>query len=140
MRDAQLGAVGMDFGVVPGDVAASEVALEEWCRLGETFKAEPTRFREGDRQSVSAYCVSLAVFSTSARALLAEGVTVAGRSAPDRGRVVKSPHLVAWTQASAQLQRWAKENCLTPDSRLRAGLIDGPTEDDDSGVFGGRSA
>jgi P27 family predicted phage terminase small subunit len=136
--DAQVGGLGLDFDEVPADVVAAPDAAAEWARLAERYKNTPVRFREGDRSAVTAYVTAFAVFQLAARKLLADGLIVSGRSSADRGRQVKSPSLAVWTQASAQLRYWARELGLTPDSRIRMGLIDDTKEDRDEArrVFG----
>ena len=138
VADARAGGLGLDFDDVPADVIAVRDAAAEWRRLAERYKSTPTRFREGDRAALVAYVTAYAVFQLAARRLLEDGLVVDGRSSPDRGRQVKSPSLVAWTQSSAQLRYWARELGLTPDSRIRMGIIDDTKEDRDEArrVFG----
>jgi phage terminase small subunit len=59
-QDSKVGGLGLDFDEVPamlGDVAGAE-----WARLGVVFADQPTRFREGDRSIVVAYCLAWSIY------------------------------------------------------------------------------
>jgi P27 family predicted phage terminase small subunit len=136
VSDAQAGGLGLDWSHIPVDVDASADARAEWERLGEVYRQMPTRFRESDRTSLVAYTIAFAVFQAASRALLADGLTVKGRSAPDRGRQVKNPSLVVWQQSSSQLRYWCRELGLSPDARARMGLVEENDPDEARRVFG----
>jgi P27 family predicted phage terminase small subunit len=128
-QDSKVGGLGLDFDEVPamlGDVAGAE-----WARLGVVFADQPTRFREGDRSIVVAYCLAWSIYLMATAELASDGLLVTGRSAPDRERRVKSPAMTVWSQAGSQLRYLARELGLSPDSRGRMGLKDSPESQDD---------
>ena len=131
--DAKVGGIGLDFEVVPAML--DDAGRAEFLRLGVVFADQPTRFREGDRAILTAYCLTWSLYVSTAAVLAAEGVLVKGRSESDRARMVKNPALVALTQTSSQLRYLARELGLTPDARGRMGLKDEPTDEDDEGEW-----
>jgi P27 family predicted phage terminase small subunit len=133
VRDAVVGGVGLDFDEVP-DVL-DEAARAEWARLGEVYADSETRFREGDRAAVVAYCAYWSGFLAAAQDVSTNGPVVPGRSAKDRGRLVKNPATVAMRECATQLRYWARELGLTPDARGRIGVTDDPRRPDDSNPF-----
>ena len=130
---ATLGSEGLDWAKVPTEVASSPDAHNEWRRLADEYRDSPTRFREGDRAALVAYCTSYALYLEASRHLTTEGLAVQGRSAPDRARLVKSPWLTIWSQTGTALRHWARECALTVDSRGRAGLVNDGRVDVDPG-------
>ncbi len=122
--DAAIGGIGIDWSVVPIDVAGCADALAEWRRLATVFVDQPTRFREADRAAIGMYAISFAIARLAGAELLRDGVVVAGRGRSDAGRKVKSPAMAVWSQASGQLRFWVRELALSPDSRARTGLAD----------------
>jgi P27 family predicted phage terminase small subunit len=132
-QDARVGGIGLDFEVVPPML--DDAGRAEFERLGVVFADQPTRFREGDRAILTAYCLTWSLYLATAAELASTGVLVKGRSESDRARMVKNPALVALTQTSSQLRYLARELGLTPDARGRMGLKDEPTDDDDDGVW-----
>jgi P27 family predicted phage terminase small subunit len=122
VNDAKVGGLGLDFENIPPMLA--DAGLAEWSRLGVVFQDQPTRFREGDRAILIAYCATWGLYLDAVAELAGDGLTVEGRSAPDRGRQVKNPVLVSMTQLSGQLRFLARELGLTPDSRAKLGLKD----------------
>ena len=119
-HEARVGGIGLDFEDVPAMLDADGRA--EWHRLAGIYERTPTRFREGDRAAVTAYCAYFAAFRQAAADVAERGTVVEGRSARDRGRMVKNPATVAMREASTQLRYWARELGLTPDARGRAGI------------------
>ena len=136
--EALLGGVGIEWTVEPD--LLDEDGLTEWRRLGEVYATQPTRFREGDRAAVTAYCSYWSIFRGTARDVRERGAVVTGRSSTDRGRVVKNPATVAMREASVQLRYWARELALTPDSRGRTGIVETPERDDTGNPFAGGTA
>ena len=68
--------------------------------------------------------------------LAADGLLVPGRSAPDRGRQVKSPAMSTWVQAGMQLRHLASALGLSPDPRGRSGIKEiEPIDDEDSDLL-----
>lgn len=129
--DAEIGGNGLDWSAVPKML--DDEGRAEWVRLSEIFDWNPTRFREGDRAAVTAYCAYWSLFEASGRDVTERGPVVEGRSDKDRGRMVKNPASVAQREASTQLRYWARELGLTPDARGRMGLTDdGKKEIDDA--------
>ncbi|NYI41501.1 phage terminase small subunit P27 family [Demequina lutea] len=126
--DARVGGSGLDFEVVPAML--DDAGRAEFVRLGEVFADQPTRFREGDRAILTAYCLTWSLYVMTAAELASTGILVQGRSESDRSRSVKNPALVALTQTSSQLRYLARELGLTPDARGRMGLKDEPSDDD----------
>lgn len=122
VADAKVGGIGLDFDEIPPMLA--DAGLAEWSRLGVVFADQPTRFREGDRAILVAYCLTWSLYLDAVAELAGDGLTVLGRSASDRGRQVKNPVLVSMTQLSGQLRFLARELGLTPDSRSKLGLKD----------------
>lgn len=120
VRDARIGGVGLDWGDVPP--VLDEHGRGEWFRLAAVYEGQPTRFREGDRVAVLAYCAFSAAFQAAVADVAKRGPVVTGRSAKDRGRVVKNPATVAMREAAVQLRFWARELGLTPDARGRIGV------------------
>lgn len=118
--DARIGGIGLDWEDVPEVLDA--VAAAEWRRLAEVYRSTPTRFREGDRAALTAYCVYFAAFLLAAADVAERGPVVEGRSDKDRDRQVKNPATVAMREASTQLRYWARELGLTPDARGRSGI------------------
>ena len=136
VTDARTGGLGLDFEQVPGVLAGAGAA--EWRRLGLVYERHPTRFREGDRAALSAYCAFFAAFEQAAAEVARDGPVVPGRSARDRGRLVKNPATVAMREASVQLRFWARELGLTPDARGKSGIREGepdPRDDPESNPF-----
>ena len=131
--DAKVGGIGLDFEVVPAML--DDAGRAEFERLGVVFEDQPTRFREGDRAILTAYCLTWSLYLMTAAELASTGVLVKGRSESDRARMVKNPALVALTQTSSQLRYLARELGLTPDARGRMGLKDEPTDYDDEGEW-----
>jgi len=131
-QDTRAGGLGLDFEDVPA--ALTGAGLAEWVRLGVVFADQPTRFREGDRSILMAFCLSWSLYLQATADLATEGMLVEGRSSHDRGRQVKNPAMVAWTQAGNQLRYLSRELGLTPDSRGRMGLKDAP-ESQDEGIW-----
>ena len=128
-RDATVGGLGLDFADVPDVLDAAGAA--EWSRLGEVFARDATRFREGDRAAVTCYCAFWSAFAAAAADVAGNGPVTAGRSAKDRGRLVKNPATVAMRESATQLRYWARELGLTPDARGRIGLDGGAADPDD---------
>ena len=122
VKDAQLAGTGLDWGTIPP--VLDEVGRAEWERLARVFEADPVRFREGDRAAVCAYAVFWASFVKAAEDVARRGPVVEGRSADDRGRLVKNPACTAMRESAAQLRFWVRELCLSPDSRGRSGITD----------------
>lgn len=121
-KEAEVGGLGLDWSCPPEVLDAA--GLAEWQRLAEVFIEEPTRFREGERAAVTAYCSFWSVFAAAAADVRDRGTVVEGRSDMDRGRLVKNPATVAMREASQQLRYWARELGLTTDARVRIGLVD----------------
>ena len=121
-RDAAVGGVGLDFDAVPEVLDTAGRA--EWSRLGEVFARDETRFREGDRAAVTCYCAFWSAFAAAAQDVAGNGPVTAGRSAKDRGRLVKNPATTAMRESATQLRYWARELGLTPDARGRIGVSD----------------
>lgn len=136
VRDAKVGGLGLNWEVVPDAVAGAAEAAAEWKRLSEVFDRDATRFREGDRSAVSAFCMSHALVCRAGTELLEDGLLVVGRSSADHGRRVKSPAWPVWVAASGQLRYWARELGLTPDARGRMGIVEKDDFDDDDNPFG----
>ncbi len=136
-RDAAVGGTGLDFEVVPA--VLDDPARAEWVRLAEVFAGDETRFREGDRAAVVAYCCYWSSFLSAAQDVSTNGAVVAGRSDKDRGRLVKNPATVAMRECATQLRYWARELGLTPDARGRIGVLDDPRRraDEDNPFAGG---
>ena len=126
VADAKIGGLGLNFDDVPPMLAGA--GLAEWSRLGVVFGDQPTRFREGDRSILVAYCATWRLYVDALNVLAEDGLTVEGRSASDRGRQVKNPVLVSMTQLSGQLRYLARELGLSPDSRSKLGLADAGEE------------
>ena len=60
-----------------------------------------------------------------------------GRSAPDRGRQVKSPAMSTWVQAGTQLRHLASALGSSPDARGRCGIREiEPIDDENSDLLG----
>ncbi|GEK03505.1 phage terminase small subunit P27 family [Streptomyces sp. 1-11] len=132
-REAEIGGLGLDWSVRPAGMDA--VGLAEWDRLAEVYAHDATRFREGERAAVTAYCAYWSAFEAARKDVAERGTVVEGRSDMDRGRLVKNPALVAMREASQQLRYWARELGLTTDARVRIGLTeagDDKTRDDDN--------
>jgi P27 family predicted phage terminase small subunit len=127
VADARVGGRGLDWLVLPELLDA--VGMGEWQRLGTVYAGDLVRFREGDRQIVVAYCLAWSVYASASAQLIRDGLIVEGRSAPDRGRQVKSPSMTIWTQAGSQLRYLARELGLTPDARGRSGFREHETSD-----------
>jgi P27 family predicted phage terminase small subunit len=126
-RQAEIGGNGLCWTDVPQ--VLNEAGRAEWERLANVYDWNPTRFREGDRAAVTAYCVYYAAFLAAQGDVSERGPLVEGRSDKDRGRLVKNPATVAMREASTQLRYWARELGLTPDARGRMGLSDAPKAD-----------
>lgn len=120
----ETGGRGLDFDDVPEYL--DQVARAEWERIGRVYADQPTRFREGDRVAMIAYCTYWSAFQAAVIDVAKRGVMVQGRSESDRARIVKNPALVAQREASTQLRYWARELGLTPDSRGRSGIVEPP--------------
>jgi P27 family predicted phage terminase small subunit len=133
--DAAVGGLGVNWAEVPSDVAGCADSATEWRRLAVVFADQPTRFREGDRSALAAYCVSHAVVRLAGAELLRDGLIVAGRGHGDENRRVKSPALAAWTAASGQLRFWCRELGLSPDARARQGIHEPAEAVDDGNPF-----
>lgn len=132
VNDAKVGGLGLAFDDVPPML--DDRGRAEWSRLGVVFANQPTRFREGDRSILVAYCLAWSIYLGATAELASDGLLVTGRSAPDRERRVKSPAMTVWSQAGSQLRYLSRELGLTPDSRGRMGLKDAP-ESEDEGVW-----
>lgn len=131
--EARTGGIGLDFAKVPSLLDRS--ARAEWRRLADVFADDATRFREGDRAALTAYCVFFSAFTRAAADVGKRGTTVPGRSNSDADRMVKNPNVQAMRDAATQLRYWARELGLTPDARGRMGIKD-EVEDDDDNIFG----
>lgn len=118
----KVGGQGLDFEDVPEMLTPA--GRTEWERLGVVFEDQGTRFREGDRAILIAYCATWSLYLDAMGELTDTGILVQGRSESDRSRTVKNPALVALTQVSSQLRYLARELGLTPDARGRMGLKD----------------
>ena len=70
--DADLGGIGLDWDATP---PLSGVGLTTWQHLADTFRSQPTRFREADRPAVTAFCEVAEMRALAAEQLRAEGVT-----------------------------------------------------------------
>ena len=125
--EAKLAGNGLDWADEPAGLVGA--ALAEWQRLAVVFERYPTRFREGDRQALVAYCRLLARLEAVDAAIDVEGVLVPGRGHDDAGRLVKNPLLATSNQTQLALRLWARELGLTPDSRGRANLDEKPSEE-----------
>ncbi|HEX2298332.1 MAG TPA: phage terminase small subunit P27 family [Pseudonocardiaceae bacterium] len=135
-KDAQLAGLGIDWSTVPE--VLDEAGRAEWQRLAQVFAEDATRFREGDRAAVTAYCLFWSSFLRSAEDVARNGPVVEGRSDKDRGRRVKNPATVSMRESGTQLRYWCRELALTPDSRGRTGITDAdPTRDDTDNPFAG---
>ena len=121
-KDAVIGGLGLDWSDRPDML--DEAGLAEWDRLAAVYANDATRFREGERAAITAYCSYWSAFSAAARDVRDRGPVVEGRSDMDRGRLVKNPATVAMREASQQLRYWARELGLTTDARVRIGLAD----------------
>lgn len=121
-KDAQLAGLGIEWQTVPA--VLDEAGRTEWQRLAGVFEQDATRFREGDRAALTAYCVYWSAFLLVAEDVARNGPVVEGRSDKDRGRMVKNPATVAMREAATQLRYWCRELALTPDSRGRTGITD----------------
>ena len=130
-RDAAVGGNGLDFAVVPA--VLDSAGRTEWARLGQVFAHDETRFREGDRAAVVAYCCYWSAFEAAAADVAKNGPVVPGRGDKDHDRLVKNPATVAMREAATQLRYWARELALTPDSRGRTGITDNAVEPVDDG-------
>lgn len=133
VRDARIGGVGLDWAEVPP--VLDEQGRAEWSRLAGVYEGQPTRFREGDRPALIAFCAFYSAFVAAAADVAERGPVVMGRSAKDRDRAVKNPATVAMREAAVQLRFWARELGLTPDSRGRIGVDDA----DDGGLTGAQA-
>ncbi|MCY0931176.1 phage terminase small subunit P27 family [Streptomyces sp. H27-H1] len=131
-KDAEIGGLGIDWSVQPA--VLDDVGLQEWVRLSEVYAHDATRFREGERAAITAYCSWWSAFAAAAADVRDRGPVVEGRSDMDRGRTVKNPATVAMREASQQLRYWARELGLTTDARVRIGLADSSDDsaDDDN--------
>ncbi|WP_435245866.1 phage terminase small subunit P27 family [Streptomyces sp. NRRL F-5630] len=133
-KEAEIGGLGLDWAERPA--VLDVVGLEEWDRLAEVYAHDATRFREGERAAVIAYCSFWSAFCRAAEDVRDRGPVVEGRSDMDRGRVVKNPATVAMREASQQLRYWARELGLTTDARVRIGLSEaGDSSSDDDNPF-----
>ncbi|QKV94226.1 phage terminase small subunit P27 family [Streptomyces sp. NA02950] len=121
-KEAEIGGLGLDWSNRPG--VLDEAGLTEWDRLAEVYAMDATRFREGERAALVAYCSWWSAFASAAADVRDRGPVVEGRSDMDRGRMVKNPATVAMREASQQLRYWARELGLTTDARVRIGLAD----------------
>ena len=135
MKDATLGGIGLDWRNPP--TGLDEVALGVWEHLAETFRGDPARFREGDRQAVAAYCDAVSQRQRAAAALAEHGVLVVGRSDKDKDRPVWSPAWAMWRDASTQVRQWSNELGLSPSSRARMKLPAPPADLDDNPFVSG---
>ncbi len=87
VRDATVGGVGLDFAVVPA--VLDEAARAEWSRLAEVYAGDPTRFREGDRAALVAYCAFWSAFLAAAQDVSSNGpVSTVSASGPVLSRSV----------------------------------------------------
>ncbi|HEX2299142.1 MAG TPA: phage terminase small subunit P27 family [Pseudonocardiaceae bacterium] len=130
-KDAALAGTGLDWSTCPP--VLDEAGRQEWNRLAGVFAEDATRFREGDRAAVTAYCVYWSAFLLAAEDVAQNGPVVEGRSDKDRGRMVKNPATVAMREAATQLRYWCRELALTPDARGRTGIRDeDPARDEDN--------
>ncbi|MFG2413316.1 phage terminase small subunit P27 family [Streptomyces goshikiensis] len=132
-KDAEIGGLGIDWADQPEILDAA--GLAEWGRLATVYAHDATRFREGERAAITAYCSWWSAFAAAAEDVRDRGPVVEGRSDMDRGRTVKNPATVAMREASQQLRYWARELGLTTDARVRIGLADqgdDKTSDDDN--------
>ena len=120
VADARTGGIGLSWEDVP--TVLDDTARDEWARLGAVYDAYPVRFREGDRAILAAFCIAWSVCVRAAAELASAGLLVPGRSAPDRGRQVKSPAMSTWVQAGTQLRHSASALGLSPDARGRSGI------------------
>lgn len=120
--DAALAGIGLDWETVPAILGP--VARGEWERLGRIFDDQPTRFREGDRAALIAFCLYNAQMLAAAKDIEERGPVVPGRSSKDEERLVKNPSSVAMREASTQMRYWARELGLTPDARSRMRIVE----------------
>ncbi|MEU0198755.1 MULTISPECIES: phage terminase small subunit P27 family [unclassified Streptomyces] len=133
-KEAEIGGLGLDW--LDRPAVLDEAGLQEWERLAEVYANDATRFREGERAAVTAYCSYWSAFCAAAEDVRDRGPVVEGRSDMDRGRLVKNPATVAMREASTQLRYWARELGLTTDARVRIGLADaGEQKTDDDNPF-----
>ncbi|MET7431968.1 phage terminase small subunit P27 family [Streptomyces flaveolus] len=133
-KEAEIGGLGLDWADRPDILDAA--GLTEWDRLASVYAHDATRFREGERAAVTAYCAYWSAFQAAQRDVRDRGPVVEGRSDMDRGRLVKNPATVAMREASTQLRYWARELGLTTDARVRIGLADaGEQKNDDDNPF-----
>lgn len=121
-KEAEIGGLGLDWSDRP-DIL-DDAGLQEWDRLASVYAMDATRFREGERAAVTAYCAYWSAFRAAQTDVRDRGPVVEGRSDMDRGRLVKNPSTVAMREASQQLRYWARELGLTTDARVRIGLTD----------------
>ena len=127
--DAALGGIGLDWSDPPATL--DEVARDVWEHLASTFRDDPTRFRQADRQAVATYCSAVAMEARAGEALRSEGVLVPARG--DHGqRSVRNPAWGMWRDASTQVRQWSSALGLTPDSRRRMGVPDPASPDEDN--------
>ncbi len=122
--DADLGGIGLDWDATP---PLSGVGLTTWQHLADTFRSQPTRFREADRPAVTAFCEVAEMRALAAEQLRAEGVAVEGRGDHDRGRVVRNPAWGMWRDADTSFRAWSNALGLNPTARRRAGITDATT-------------
>ena len=133
---AALGGLGIDWSDVPA--VLDESGRAEWQRLSRVFAQDATRFREGDRAAVTAYCLYYAAFIRAAQDVANRGPVVPERSDSDRERLVKNPSCTAMRESATQLRFWVRELALSPDSRGRTGITDtDPNRDDVTNPFAG---
>jgi P27 family predicted phage terminase small subunit len=134
-HEVRAGGIGLSWEDLPA--VLDEAAAAEWRRLAQVYELHPTRFREGDRAILAAFCIAWSIYLQASAELAADGLLVPGRSAPDRGRQVKSPAMVVWVQAGTQLRHLASALGLSPDARGRSGIKEiEPIEDENSDLLG----
>lgn len=106
---------GLAWATEPEGLAPA--GLTEWRRLGGVYGVDASRFTEGDRPALWAFCSIWADFLAAEKLLNEDGLTIEGRSSADNGRQVKHPALQAKREASQQLRYWAVQLKLTPAAR-----------------------
>lgn len=132
-RDAELGGLGLDFADVPEQL--DDAGRARWDHLAKEYANNPTRFREGDRMAVTAYCIWSSMYLRACQDIKERGQVVEGRSSADRGQTVRNPYVQFAREASQQLRYWARELGLTPDARGRLGLPEGDGTPDEENPF-----
>lgn len=121
VRDVPSGGLGLDLGVVPGQLG--DVGRAAWAHIAATLADDPTYMRELDRHALTAYCEALELREQARVQILADGVVVEGRSSQDRGRQVRHPSFQIWRDCDARVERWSVQLGLTRLGRHRLGQV-----------------